>query len=94
VLKPTNIGHKICPGVGYTEDFLPFLSASEISTILLTRKSADLPGSGSRENHFSRSKWSFSKKTEKIDMTQGGTQFFFIEIATLETGDMAQKVLF
>jgi hypothetical protein len=27
-------------------------------------------------------------------MTQGGTQFFFIEIATLETEDMAQKVLF
>jgi hypothetical protein len=27
-------------------------------------------------------------------MTQGGGNFFFSEIATLETGDMAQKVLF
>jgi hypothetical protein len=27
-------------------------------------------------------------------MTWGGTNFFFIEIVTLETGDMPQKVLF
>jgi hypothetical protein len=27
-------------------------------------------------------------------MTQGGTNFFFSEIATLQTGDMAQKVPF
>jgi hypothetical protein len=27
-------------------------------------------------------------------MTQGGTKFFFSQIATLETGFMAQKVLF
>jgi hypothetical protein len=27
-------------------------------------------------------------------MTWGGTRFFFIEIVTLETGDMPQKVLF
>jgi hypothetical protein len=27
-------------------------------------------------------------------MTWGGTQIFFIEIVTLETGDLPQKVLF
>jgi hypothetical protein len=27
-------------------------------------------------------------------MTYGGTNFFFIKIVTLETGDMAQKVFF